>query len=122
MKITPIGHVTLSQAVAGRLSASLLDGTIKTGDELPSERDLILQLEVSRATLREALKAMEENNLIEARAGVGWFARKLDAETLAAARELAGSYRKTGAKESAPAGGPPEGPRRLPASPEQQLH
>jgi molybdopterin/thiamine biosynthesis adenylyltransferase/DNA-binding transcriptional regulator YhcF (GntR family) len=122
MKITPVDHVSLSQAVAGRLSASLLDGTIKAGDQLPSERDLIQQLEVSRATLREALKAMEENNLIEARAGVGWFARKLDAETLAAARELAGLYRKTGAKESAPAGEPPEGPRRLPASPEKPLH
>ncbi len=122
MKITPVGHVTLSQAVAGRLSASLLDGTIKAGDQLPSERDLIQQLEVSRATLREALKAMEENNLIEARAGVGWFARKLDAETLAAARELAGLYRKAGAKESAPASEPPEGPRRLPASPEKPLH
>jgi len=122
MKITPVGHVTLTQAVAGRLSASLLDGTIKAGDQLPSERELIQQLEVSRATLREALKAMEENNLIEARAGVGWFARKLDAETIAAARELAGSYRQSGAKPATPTGEPPEGPRRLPASPEKPLH
>ncbi len=122
MKITPVGHMTLSQAVAGRLSASLLDGTIKPGDQLPSERDLIQQLEVSRATLREALKAMEENNLIEARAGVGWFARKLDAETLAAARQLAGIYRQSGIKESAPAGEPPDGPRRLPAGPEKPIH
>ncbi|MCJ7565365.1 MAG: winged helix-turn-helix domain-containing protein, partial [Candidatus Aminicenantes bacterium] len=109
MKISPVGHVTLSQAVAGRLSGSLLDGTIKAGDQLPSERELIQQLEVSRATLREALKAMEENDLIEARAGVGWFARKLDAENIAAARELAGIYRQAGAKESAPAGEPPDG-------------
>ena len=122
MKISPVGHVTLSQAVAGRLSASLLDGSIKTGDQLPSERELIQQLEVSRATLREALKAMEENDLIEARAGVGWFARKLDAENLAAARELAGIYRQTGSKGSAPATEPPDGPRRLPAGPEKPLH
>ncbi len=122
MKITPVGHVTLTQAVAGRLSAMLLDGTVKPGDQLPSERDLIQQLEVSRATLREALKSMEENNLIEARAGVGWFARKLDAENLAAARELAGSYRSSAAKPAAPTGEPPEGPRRLPASPEKPLH
>jgi molybdopterin/thiamine biosynthesis adenylyltransferase/DNA-binding transcriptional regulator YhcF (GntR family) len=122
MKIKPVGHVTLAQAVAGRLSASLLDGTIKAGDHLPSERELIQQLGVSRATLREALKAMEENNLIEPRAGVGWFACKLNAETLAAARELAGSYRHSGAKPSTPEGLPPEGPRRLPASPEKPLH
>jgi molybdopterin/thiamine biosynthesis adenylyltransferase len=122
MKIPPVGHVTLTQAVAGRLSASLLDGTLKAGDQLPSERELIQQLEVSRATLREALKAMEENNLIEARAGVGWFARKLDAENLATARELAGSYRQSGGKPAAPAGDSPEGPRRLPASPDKPLH
>jgi DNA-binding FadR family transcriptional regulator len=53
MKISPIGHVTLSQAVAGRLSSSLLDGSIKTGEQLPSERELIHQLDISRATLRE---------------------------------------------------------------------
>ncbi|MBN1437934.1 MAG: ThiF family adenylyltransferase [Anaerolineales bacterium] len=102
----------------------MLDGTIKPGGQLPSERELIQQLEVSRATLREALKAMEENNLIEARAGVGWFARALDAETLAAARGLSAYYRRPGsAKDPAPpAGDPPEGPRRLPASPDKPLH
>jgi molybdopterin/thiamine biosynthesis adenylyltransferase/DNA-binding transcriptional regulator YhcF (GntR family) len=122
MKIKPVGHVTLSQAVAGRLSGSLLDGTLKPGDHLPSERELIQQLGVSRATLREALKAMEENNLIEARAGVGWFARALDAETLAAARQLAGIYRQAGGRPAAPAVEPPEGPRRLPAAPEKPIH
>jgi len=122
MKIKPVGHVTLSQAVAGRLSGSLLDGTIKPGDQLPSERELIQQLEVSRATLREALKAMEENRLIEARAGVGWFARELDAETLTAARSLARGYRRTGPLPSGTAAAPPEGPRRLPAAPEKPIH
>jgi molybdopterin/thiamine biosynthesis adenylyltransferase/DNA-binding transcriptional regulator YhcF (GntR family) len=122
MKITPIGHITLSQAVAGRLAGSLLDGSLKAGDQLPSERELIQQLNVSRATLREALKAMEENDLIEARPGVGWFTRKLDAENIAAARELAGVYRQAGLKQSAPAKEPPEGPRRLPAAPEKPLH
>jgi molybdopterin/thiamine biosynthesis adenylyltransferase len=122
MKIKPVGHVTLSQAVAGRLSGSLLDGTLKPGDQLPSERELIQLLEVSRATLREALKAMEENNLIEARAGVGWFARELDAETLAAARGLSGIYRQSGPRPASPAAEPPGGPRRLPAAPDKPLH
>jgi molybdopterin/thiamine biosynthesis adenylyltransferase/DNA-binding transcriptional regulator YhcF (GntR family) len=122
MKISPVGHITLSQAIAGRLSGSLLDGTIKAGDQLPSERELIQQLAVSRATLREALKAMEENNLIEARAGVGWFARALDAETLSVARELSGIYRQAGPTPVKAAAAAPEGPRRLPAAPEKPLH
>jgi molybdopterin/thiamine biosynthesis adenylyltransferase len=121
MKITPVGHMTLARAVVGRLSASLLDGTIKAGDQLPSERELIRQLNISRATLREALKAMEENNLIEARAGVGWFACELDAENLAAARELAGIYRRTD-NRTAPAKETSPGPRRLPAAPEKPIH
>ncbi len=122
MKISPIGHVSLSQAVAGRLSGSVLDGSIKAGDQLPSERELIQQLDISRATLREALKAMEENGLIEARAGVGWFACKLDAENLASARELSGAYRLLGAEKIPPGGKAPSGPRRLPASSEKPLH
>ena len=122
MKITPIGHVTLSQAVAGRLSGSLLDGSIKAGEQLPSERELIQQLDISRATLREALKAMEENDLIEARAGVGWFACKLDADNLAAARELASAYRQVESPESPAGTEPPSGPRRLPASSEKPIH
>jgi molybdopterin/thiamine biosynthesis adenylyltransferase len=123
MKILPIGHVTLSQAVAGRLSGSLLDGSIKAGEQLPSERELIQQLDISRATLREALKAMEENGLIEARPGVGWFACKLNADNLAGARELAGAFRQAGAEATVPAGGePPSGPRRLPAGSEKPIH
>jgi adenylyltransferase/sulfurtransferase len=122
MKISPIGHVTLSQAVAGRLSGSLLDGSIKPGDQLPSERELIQQLDISRATLREALKAMEENGLIEARPGVGWFACKLNAENLAAARDLAGGYRPADAEAAPSDGEPPSGPHRLPASSEKPIH
>lgn len=122
MKITPVDHVSLSKAVAGRLAGSLLDGSLKTGTQLPSERELIGQLEISRATLREGLKAMEENGLIESRPGVGWFVCKLDAENLAAARELARGYRLVAAKESIPEKDPPSGPRRLPAAPEKPLH
>ena len=122
MKITPVDHMSLSRAVAGRLAGFFLDGTFKAGSQLPSERELIRQLSVSRPTLREALKAMEESNLIKSRPGVGWFVRELDAENIASARELAGIHRL------APAGNPPageeapSGPRRLPATLEKPLH
>ncbi len=123
MKIQPVAHHTLAQAVAGRLVASLLDGTWKAGDQLPAERDLIEQLDVSRATLREALKALAENDLIEARPGVGWFARAINQGNLALARELAQEARPSTAVAPHAAGeAAPEGPRRLPASPEKPLH
>ena len=65
MKIQPVNHRTLAETVAGRLAASMIDGNLPPGDQLPPERVLMSQLGVSRATLREALKALEENSLIE---------------------------------------------------------
>ena len=40
MKIQPIVHKTLAEAVAGKLSASLLDGSLQPGTQLPPEREL----------------------------------------------------------------------------------
>jgi GntR family transcriptional repressor for pyruvate dehydrogenase complex len=89
MKIQPIAHKTLAEAVAGKLAASLLDGSLTPGSQLPSERELINQMGVSRATLREALKTLEESGLIEARPNVGWFARTIAETNVAKAREMA---------------------------------
>lgn len=98
MKIHPVKHLTLAQIVAGRLAASILEGQIKSGDKLPSERSLMAQLEVSRATLREGLKTLSENHLIEVRAGVGSFIRPLDRRNYAQATELAVAHRTPGMK------------------------
>ncbi len=65
MKIQPIAHSSLSEITAGKLVASILDGSLAPGTQLPSERELINQLKISRSTLREALKTLEKNNLIE---------------------------------------------------------
>jgi molybdopterin/thiamine biosynthesis adenylyltransferase/DNA-binding transcriptional regulator YhcF (GntR family) len=123
MKIEPVSHKTLAEGVAGRLAASLLDGRLKPGERLPSERELIGLLDVSRATLREGLKALEQNRLIEAQAGVGWFARTIDGSNVTQARELAEAYTRRTASEERPASAePPTGPRRLPTASEKPLH
>jgi molybdopterin/thiamine biosynthesis adenylyltransferase/DNA-binding transcriptional regulator YhcF (GntR family) len=89
MKINPVQHPTLAQVVAGRLAASILDGELKSGDKLPSERALMKQVGVSRATIREALKVLSENRLIEVKQGVGSFVRPLDRSNHAQATEMA---------------------------------
>jgi molybdopterin/thiamine biosynthesis adenylyltransferase/DNA-binding transcriptional regulator YhcF (GntR family) len=121
--IQPVSHRTLAEIVAGRLAASLLDGTFKPGERLPPERELMELLSVSRATLREGLKALGESRLIEAQAGVGWFARSIDETNIAQARHLAGSsIPAKPASSEARLDEPPTGPRRLPVTSEKPLH
>ncbi len=121
MKIEKISHKTLAETAAGKLTASLLDGSLAQGAQLPPERELMNQLGISRATLREALKSLEENHLIESRPNVGWFARKIDESNITQAKELAreavdGSNSRSATNE------PLTGPRRIPVSPEKPIH
>ena len=120
MKIQPITHNTLSETIAGKLSASMLDGSLPPNSQLPSERELMNQLGVSRATLREALKALEESGLIEAHPNVGWFVHALDESNITKARELAN--RDGIAQPRSSTNEPPTGPLRVPVAPEKPLH
>ena len=116
-----ISRISLSEIVAGKLAAQILDGTYKPGFQLPAERDLIKQFGISRSTLREALKALEESNLIESRHGVGWFASKLDENNLAAAHTIAQAAESSLPVIHVAPGDSPDGPRRLPVNPEKPI-
>ncbi|NEU12882.1 FadR family transcriptional regulator [Methylobacterium sp. BTF04] len=61
----------LYQLVADRLRALIQEGNFRIGDRLPSERELALQLGVSRPSLREALIALEIEGAVEVRMGSG---------------------------------------------------
>jgi GntR family transcriptional regulator len=52
-------------------------GQLRPGDRLPTETELCLQFGVSRATVRQALEALEQDGLIERAAGRGTFLRSL---------------------------------------------
>jgi adenylyltransferase/sulfurtransferase len=120
IKIQPVSHQTLAETAAAKLTASLLDGSLPPGTQLPPERELINQLGISRATLREALKSLEENRLIEARPGVGWFALAVDESNMTQAKEMA---RGAATPSQRPAANePPTGPLRIPIAPEKPIH
>jgi DNA-binding FadR family transcriptional regulator len=57
--------------VVEQIQSAILDGRLKTGDTLPSERQLKEMFNISRGTLREALRVLEQKGLIEIKLGVG---------------------------------------------------
>lgn len=60
----------------------LLDGSLASGDRLIPERDLALQLGVSRPIVREALRALSMMGVVEIRERVGTVVRKPDVSVL----------------------------------------
>ncbi|HHY97594.1 MAG TPA: FadR family transcriptional regulator, partial [Firmicutes bacterium] len=56
-----------------QLQNSILDGRLPIGTQLPPERELANMLGVSRASVREALRAMALMGWIEIRPGEGSF-------------------------------------------------
>ena len=59
------------QDVVDQIQEAILEGKLKPGDVLPSERELKEMLQVSRGTLREALRVLEQKGLIHIKLGVG---------------------------------------------------
>lgn len=68
---SPIKNTKVYEQVIEQIKAMIEGGILKKGDKLPSERSLVEQLQVSRASIREALRALEVIGLIECRQGEG---------------------------------------------------
>lgn len=62
--------------VEAALHTLLETGGYRPGDKLPPEPALAQQMEVSRATLREALRSFEQQGIITRRQGVGTFVNR----------------------------------------------
>jgi GntR family transcriptional regulator len=63
----------LAAQVRDRIWDTIQGGHFRTGDQLPSEQELVARFGVSRSTVREALKLLEEERLVFCRHGVGRF-------------------------------------------------
>jgi GntR family transcriptional repressor for pyruvate dehydrogenase complex len=64
-----IERLSLAEVVANRLMALIKSGTLRAGDRLPTEAQMALAFGISRAPLREALKALTVMGLINSRQG-----------------------------------------------------
>lgn len=78
----PLGRKTVSELVVTRILDLVRAGSLRPGDKLPSERDLAQRLDVSRPSLREALRALQILGVLEIRHGGGVFVTALDADLL----------------------------------------
>ena len=58
-----------AELVAGTLRRMVVDGQLKEGDFLPNEAELMAHFGVSRPTLREAVRVLESERLVEVRRG-----------------------------------------------------
>ena len=71
MSITyePVVTTSVARQISEQIRESILDGRLKADDRLPTEHELAQQFEVSRPTIREALKRLAAQNLIRSRRG-----------------------------------------------------
>jgi GntR family transcriptional regulator, transcriptional repressor for pyruvate dehydrogenase complex len=67
----PVRRVRTHEHVLAQIADRILDGRLEVGDRLPSERELVAALGVSRGSVREALRILESMGIIEANVGSG---------------------------------------------------
>jgi GntR family transcriptional repressor for pyruvate dehydrogenase complex len=65
----PIRQEKLSVKIMNQIKTLILEGELKPGDPLPPERELMKLLNVSRPSIREALKSLEGMGLLETAQG-----------------------------------------------------
>lgn len=82
--VGPIQRAVVSEQVAHRLLSLIQSGNLKPGQQLPPERELAVTLEVSRPSLREALRALSLLGVVRIRPGGGAFVSALDPQVLLA--------------------------------------
>lgn len=68
-----IRSARISDAAVEQITSLIESGHIKIGDRLPSERELIKRLGVSRTSVREALRILEGHGILEVQPGRGAF-------------------------------------------------
>jgi GntR family transcriptional repressor for pyruvate dehydrogenase complex len=74
----------MDERIMSEIRHLIESGQLRPGDRLPPERELAQTLHVSRASLREALRRLSANGLVEIRWGQGVFIRSVDLDAVLA--------------------------------------
>lgn len=79
---TPIVRESVAEAVVRRILDMVKSGVLKAGAPLPPERDLAVSLNVSRPSVREALRGLTVLGVVRTRQGGGAYISDLGPESL----------------------------------------
>lgn len=82
--LKPIKTRKIYEQIIDQIVQLVAEGHLKPGDRLPSERELVERFEVSRASIREAISALEMMGLIEVRSGEGTYIREVNVDSAVA--------------------------------------
>lgn len=80
--------ISQTDVVISGVKQMLSTGRLAPGDRLPVEKDLAAQLEVSRGSLREGVRALSTLGILETRQGAGTFVTQLEPERLLSAMQF----------------------------------
>ena len=68
---TPIQSSKIYEQIAEQIEQLILNGELRSGDRLPTERELAEQFQASRTAVREAMKTLAQKGLVDMRPGRG---------------------------------------------------
>ena len=82
MDFKPIKTRRLYEDIVEQIKAFITGGSLKPGDRLPGEREMAERLQVSRVSVREAIKALEMLGFVDIRPGDGSFVRDTNTDDI----------------------------------------
>lgn len=85
--VSPNSPVPIYQQIVDQIKARILTGELKSGDPLPSIRQLAGELLASVITTRRAYSELETEGLIMTRAGLGTFVADLEPGAIEALKD-----------------------------------
>ena len=71
MTFSKLKQPKVAEVIIEHIEQMIVEGSLQPGQPLPSERDLAVQLEVSRPSLREAIRQLVERGLLVSKHGEG---------------------------------------------------
>ncbi len=82
MMFKPVKKTRVYEEIVTKVKEMVEQGRLKSGDQLPSERELSEVFKVSRSSVREAVRSLESQGLIESRQGDGTYIARQPIEDL----------------------------------------